>query len=75
MKFLFPILSGCIAFAPGVSAQVSVDLALDQDQFLPGESLMVGVRINHVNWFTGSVAQARFTDHALKPEEFLKVPK
>jgi len=37
--------------------------------------MMVGVRINHVNWFTGSVAQARFTDHALKPEEFLKVPK
>lgn len=40
----------------------------------PGH-MMVGVRINHVNWFTGSVAQARFTDRALKPEEFLKVPK
>ena len=38
----------------------------------PGH-MMVGVRINHVNWFTGSVAQARFTDRALKPEEFLKV--
>jgi len=37
--------------------------------------MMVGVRINHVNWFTGSVAQARFTDHALKPEELLKVAK
>jgi len=47
MKFLFPILGGCIAFAPWVSAQVSVDLALDQDQFLPGESLMVGVRITN----------------------------
>lgn len=40
----------------------------------PGH-MMVGVRINHVNWFTGSVAQARFTDRALKPEEFLKVSK
>ena len=37
--------------------------------------MMVGVRINHVNWFTGSVAEARFTDHALKPDEFLKVPE
>ena len=47
MKFLFPIVSGCIAFAPWLSAQVSVDLALDQDQFLPGESLTVGVRITN----------------------------
>ena len=47
MRFLFPIVSGCIVFAPWVSAQVSVDLALDQDQFLPGESLMVGVRITN----------------------------
>ncbi len=47
MKFLFPIVSGCIAFAPWVSAQVSVDLALDQDQFLPGESLVVGVRLTN----------------------------
>jgi hypothetical protein len=47
MKFLLPIVSGCIAFAPWVSAQVSVDLALDQDQFLPGESLVVGVRITN----------------------------
>ena len=40
----------------------------------PGH-MMVGVRMNHVNWFKGSVAEARFTTHALKPEEFLKVPK
>ena len=40
----------------------------------PGH-MMVGVRINHVNYFQGSVAQARFTTHALKPEEFLMVPK
>jgi len=39
----------------------------------PGH-MMVGVRINHVNYFTGSEAQARFTTHALKPEELLKVP-
>jgi hypothetical protein len=47
MKFLFPIVTGCIAFAPWLSAQVSVELALDQDQFLPGESLTVGVRITN----------------------------
>ena len=35
---------------------------------------LVGVRINHVNYFTGSVAEARFTTRALKPEELLKVP-
>ena len=39
----------------------------------PGH-MMVGVRMNHVNYFKGSVAEARFTTHALKPEEFLKVP-
>jgi len=40
----------------------------------PGH-MMVGVRMNHVNYFKGSVAQARFTDRALKPSEFLKLPK
>ena len=40
----------------------------------PGH-MMVGVRINHVNWFTGSVAEARYTARALPPSEFLKVPK
>jgi len=40
----------------------------------PGH-VMVGVRINHVNYFKGSVAQARFTDAALPPDQFLKVPK
>ena len=39
----------------------------------PGH-MMVGVRMNRVNYFKGSVAEARFTTHALKPEEFLKVP-
>jgi hypothetical protein len=40
----------------------------------PGH-MMVGVRMNHVNWFKGSVAQARFSTRALTPGEFLKVPK
>ena len=40
----------------------------------PGH-MMVGVRMNHVNWFKGSVAEARFTDRALAPREFLKVPQ
>ena len=37
--------------------------------------MMVGVRMNHVNYFKGSVAEARYTDRALKPSEFLKLPK
>jgi hypothetical protein len=37
--------------------------------------MMVGVRINHVNWFKGSVAEARFSTRALRPSEFLKVPQ
>jgi len=36
--------------------------------------MMVGVRMNRVNYFKGSVALARFTDHALAPGEFLKLP-
>src|SRR5262245_43770832 len=47
MKFLFPIVSGCIAFASWAPAQVTVELALEQEQFLPGESLTVGVRITN----------------------------
>jgi len=37
--------------------------------------MMVGVRMNHVNYFKGSVAEARYTDRALKSSEFLKLPK
>lgn len=40
----------------------------------PGH-VMVGVRINHVNWFQGAVAKARFTDAALPPDRLLKLPK
>lgn len=39
----------------------------------PGH-VMVGVRMNHVNYFQGSVAELRFTDRALTPAQFLKVP-
>jgi hypothetical protein len=37
--------------------------------------MMVGARMNHVNWFNGAVAEARFSTRALSPSEFLKVPK
>jgi hypothetical protein len=39
----------------------------------PGHS-SVGVRINKMYYFKGSVRQARFTRRALTPAEFLKVP-
>jgi hypothetical protein len=37
----------------------------------PGR-VMVGTRMNHVNYFHGAVALARFTDQALAPAQFLK---
>jgi hypothetical protein len=39
----------------------------------PGH-VMIGSRMNHVNYFHGAVAEARFTTRALAPEAFLKVP-
>ena len=39
----------------------------------PGHS-SVGVRINKVNYFKGSVREARFTRRALSPKEFLQLP-
>jgi Concanavalin A-like lectin/glucanases superfamily len=39
----------------------------------PGHT-SVGVRINKVYYFKGSVEEARFTRRALAPEEFLKLP-
>jgi concanavalin A-like lectin/glucanase superfamily protein len=38
----------------------------------PGRSA-IGVRINLVNYFTGAIHLARFTRHALSPDQFLKV--
>src|SRR5260221_14196311 len=37
--------------------------------------MMVGVRMNHVNYFKCSVAEARFSTRALKSSELLKVPQ
>ena len=37
----------------------------------PGR-VMVGTRMNHVNYFHGAVALARFTDRALAPAQFVK---
>src|SRR5437870_11218626 len=47
MKFRLLIVSCFLAFASLASAQVTVELTLEQDQFLPGESLEVGVRITN----------------------------
>ena len=35
--------------------------------------MMVGTRMNHVNYFHGAIAQARFSTRALRPGEFMKV--
>src|SRR6059058_4100698 len=64
MKFLPPIAGCCFALARMVSAQVTVELALEQDQFLPGESLMVGVRITN---FSGQ------TLHLGKDNDWLRI--
>lgn len=40
----------------------------------PGHT-SVGVRINKVNWFKGSVYSARFTPLALTPDAFLALPE
>ncbi|HEV2276267.1 MAG TPA: LamG-like jellyroll fold domain-containing protein [Acidobacteriaceae bacterium] len=40
----------------------------------PGHS-SVGVRINLKDYFKGAVYEARFTRRALRPDEFLKMPK
>ena len=40
----------------------------------PGR-VSVGVRINRVNYFTGSISQARFTDSALPASQLLKAPE
>jgi hypothetical protein len=47
MKRYLSIAACCFALAPWVFAQVSVDLALEQEQFLPGEAIPIGVRITN----------------------------
>jgi len=40
----------------------------------PGHS-SIGTRIDRRDYFKGAVFEARFTPRALKPEEFLKMPR
>jgi hypothetical protein len=40
----------------------------------PGR-VRLGARMNSVDFFQGSIAKARFTDHALLPEEMLTIPE
>jgi hypothetical protein len=46
---------------------------LDLKPQMQGHS-SIGVRINKVYWFKGTILMARMTPRALKPEEFLKMP-
>lgn len=39
----------------------------------PGH-VMIGVRMNHVNYFRGSVAELRFSDFARQPSQMLRIP-
>jgi len=57
-----------------VNGELQVEAPVAYTPHGPGH-VMVGVRMNHVNFFDGSVAELRFTDRALKPEEMLKAPK
>ena len=47
MKFSLPIYGLALLTWSGASAQVTVDVVLDQEQFLPSESLPVAVRITN----------------------------
>jgi len=47
MKFLVAGLMCCLCVLPRLAAQVSVEVVLDQEQILPGEALVVGVRITN----------------------------
>src|SRR5882724_1108456 len=47
MKFLLRMIGCCFTLTPVVYGQVSVELALEQDQYLAGESVPVGVRITN----------------------------
>ena len=66
MKFSLPIFGLAWLTFLSASAQVTVDVVLDQEQFLPSESLPVAVRITNrsgqplhlgadTNWLTFSV--------------------
>jgi len=45
MKKIAAVIAGCLAVIGSATAQVTVEVTTEQDQFLPGESLDVAVRI------------------------------
>jgi hypothetical protein len=47
MKLILTVWACCLGVLPRLLAQVSVEVVMDQDQILPGESLVVGVRITN----------------------------
>jgi hypothetical protein len=57
-----------------VGDQLQGEGPLDLKPQMQGHS-SIGVRINKVNWFKGDVLLARMTPRALKPSEFLKMPR
>jgi hypothetical protein len=54
MRIFLIALATCLVFVSKTKAQVTVDLVLDEDQFLPRESLRIGVRITN---FSGQSLQ------------------
>ena len=63
MKFFLAIASCWFSFVPWLAAQVTVDLVLDQEQYLPNETLVIGVRVTN---FSGQ------TLHLGKEPDWLK---
>jgi hypothetical protein len=61
-------------FSSYVDGELQGSAAVRFDPEGPGHT-SVGVRINKVNFFKGSVHMARFTPKALPPGDFLKVPE
>src|SRR5829696_4855097 len=71
MKAVFMVLGLMLAVVPAVSAQgLSIEVALDQEQYLPGETLPIRVRITNFSgqdlrlggddtWLTFSVEDSR----------------
>lgn len=57
------------AFVDGV---LQAEAATEFTPHGPGH-VRVGSRMNHVDYFKGAIATARFTDRALTPDQFLKV--
>ena len=57
MRLFLPIVGCCLAFTPLVSAQVQVELTFEQDQFLAGEAVPVGVRITNFSGQTLHLGQ------------------